>query len=117
MDVTYKLVHERCRVGVSPDGKASLEVVYALSGRPPTGTRQTLVVALKKALAEHNLQLLALDLFDEFIRLHLPLDASANVVEPSLERILHELKASELTATTPRTAEDRLRRYLSESSR
>ncbi|OGF56546.1 MAG: hypothetical protein A2Z21_06195 [Candidatus Fraserbacteria bacterium RBG_16_55_9] len=117
MAFTYKLVRERCRVGVSPERKASLEIVYALSERLPIGTRQKLVPGLTKALANHNLQLLALDLFDEFVRLHLPLEAPAKVVETSFQKILHELETSESALKIPRTAEDQLRRYLSESSR
>ncbi len=116
MALKYHLVRERCRVGVGPDG-ASLEIVYALNERHPMGTRQKMVPALKKALATHHLQLLALDLFDEFIRLHLPLEASARVVEASLESILRDLEELETPMRVPPEAEGHLQQYLKESSR
>lgn len=117
MALKYHLVRERCRVGVGPEGKASLEIVYALNGRHPQGTRQKLVPALEKALAAHNLQLLALDLFDEFVRLHLPLNASARIVEASLATLVRDLEALEMPMRVPAEAEVHLQQYLKESSR
>jgi len=102
---------------MDPDGQASLVIVYALSDRPPVGTRQRLVPTLKQALANQHIKLLALDLFDEFIRIHIPLSASAKTVESCLERSLRELPEAGVARMIPENAEEQLRRYLKESSR
>jgi hypothetical protein len=81
----------------------------------PRGTRHTLVPALKHALASHQLKLLALDLFDEFIRVHMPLVASAKVVESCLETSLRELPEAGVARMIPGNAEEQLRRYLKQS--
>jgi len=114
--MAFRLVRERSRVRVEPGGEAALEVVYALDRRLPTGARQKLVPALSKALEERGLKLLALDIFDEFLRLSLPLEASAKAVEEALDRALRGLEPAS-APEVPQGAEEQLERYLSESPR
>jgi len=116
MNYTFKLVRERCRVGLDADGRARLEVVYALNNRPPSGTRQRLVPALKDALTKQKTQFVALDIFDEYLRVHVPSDTSAKAVETALEEALKSIEASKSTQL-PKEAEEQLRRFLSESSK
>ncbi|MBI3659632.1 hypothetical protein HY230_04075 [Candidatus Acetothermia bacterium] len=116
MAITYKLVPERCRVRTEPDRKTWLQVVYALNTKPAIGTRQRLVPALKQALAAQKLELIALDLFDEFVKLHLPLEASAKTVEAALKEVLGKVEES-TPAQVPKEAEEKLRQYLREGSR
>jgi hypothetical protein len=116
MAFTYRLVRERSRVGIDPGGQAWLQVVYALNDHPPSGARQVLVPTLQKALEARGLRLIALDLFDEFVRLHLPLEASARDVEQALEEALRGLQPAP-PLEIPREVEEQLGRYLSGSSR
>ncbi|MFB6285360.1 MAG: hypothetical protein ABEK03_02115 [Candidatus Bipolaricaulia bacterium] len=88
MDLSYDLLPERSRVGVDHDGGAWLVVTYALSDRPPSGTRQQIVPVLKADLKSRGSQLLALDLFDEYLRLHVPIEVARGDVEASLQRAL-----------------------------
>ncbi len=116
MAFTFALVRERSRVGIDPSGQTWLQIVYALNERPPTGTRQVLVPAIEKALEARGLRLIALDLFDEFVRLYLPVEAAAQDVEQALNEALRELESAPLL-DIPTGAEEQLGRYLSESSR
>lgn len=111
MNLSYDLVSERSRVGVDPDGGAWLVVTYALSERPPSGTRQQVVPVLKADLKSRGSQLLALDIFDEYLRLHVPLDAAREDVEASLERALDAIEPSG-APQPPEDAESALERYL-----
>lgn len=111
MTWSYELVPERSRVGVDPDGDAWLVVTYALSARPPSGTRQQIVPALKSDLKGRGLKLLALDIFDEYLRLHVPLEAARGDVEASLERALDAIQPSG-EAEPPEDAATALKRYL-----
>jgi hypothetical protein len=114
MDISFKLVAERCRISHQAGAGDFLEIVYALSERAPVGSRQTLVLSLQNALSSRGLPLLALDLFDEFMRLKLPLEAPAEVVEAALGESLKQLDRG----TIPKIPEEvgvQLRRYLSES--
>ncbi len=111
MNLSYALIPERSRVGVDHDGGAWLIVTYALSRRPPSGTRQQVVPVLKAELKSRGSQLLALDLFDEYLRLHVPLDADRAAVEAGIERALGAIEpAAELEP--PDGAESELSRYL-----
>lgn len=111
MALAYELILERSRVGVDPDGDAWLVVTYALSARPPSGTRQQVVPVLKADLKSRGSKLLALDIFDEFMRLHVPLDADRKDVEAALERALDAIEPSG-EPEPPRDAETALQRYL-----
>lgn len=108
------LVRERCRVVTQPDGQAWLEVVYQLEAPPPVGTRQQLVLALEKALRRQGLELRTLDLFDEYIRLRVPLATPAALVEATLEEVLRPL-APAAPLSPEEGAQTQLQRYLSES--
>jgi hypothetical protein len=116
MPYIYRLVRERCRVGVDSDGRTRFEIVYALNDRPPSGTRQRLVPALKNALSKQKIKFIALDLFDEYLRLHLLTDSAAQAVEAALDEALQAIEASK-AIHPPKEAEDQLRRYLSETSK
>lgn len=111
MNLSFELAPERSRVGVDPDGGAWLAVTYALSDRPPSGTRQQVVPVLKADLKSRGSKLLALDIFDEYLRLHVPLDAERTDVEASLARALDAIEPSG-NPEPPDDAESTLRRYL-----
>lgn len=91
MAYAFHLVKERSGVRTDPEGTAWLAVVYALDSPLPSGVRQKLVPALHRGLEERDQELLAVDLFDEFIRVHVPLDASAPAVEEALREALAQI--------------------------
>lgn len=111
MALNFEIIPERSRVGIEPDDTPRLEITYALEARPPSGTRQVLVPELKRALKQHDLELIALDLFDEFLRLHLPLRASREEVEAVLKEALNEVRPA-ATQQPPAEALEALERYL-----
>lgn len=91
MAFAFQLVKERSGVRTDPDGTAWLAVVYALDPPLPSGARQKLVPALHRGLKQRDQELLAVDLFDEFIRIHVPLGASAPAVEEALREALAQI--------------------------
>jgi hypothetical protein len=116
MHYTYTLVRDRCRAGIDADGRTRLEIVYALNTQPPSGTRQRLVPALKAALLKKQLQLVALDIFDEYVRLHLPIEASAKEVEAALDEALASVEPAR-ASHIPKEAAEQLREYLGGSGK
>lgn len=118
MALSFKLVRERSRVRVEPeDAGAHLEITYGLDEGLPAGIRKFLVPRLRSALEARGQKLLAVDLFDEFVRLHLPRDSSPQPVESALreaaEAALQEASSPEAPAAD---AEEHLRRYLHQST-
>jgi len=111
----FQLVPERCRVGHRAGVGECLEIVYKLAERAPVGARQKLVLSLQHALSGQGLQLEALDLFDEFMRLTLPPEAPANLVEAALRESLQKLERGK-PPVPDAGASGHLRRYLSESA-
>lgn len=114
MAFRFQLIEERSRVLTDPDGTSWLAVVYALDPPLPPGTRQTLVPALRQKLEERGQKLLAVDLFDEFVRIHMPLDASAPEVEEALQGALNQIEPAP-PPEVPKEAQEALERYLRES--
>lgn len=96
---------------MDPDGEAWLIVTYALSQRPPSGTRQQVVPVLKDELRSRDLKLLALDIFDEYLRLHVPVVSTRSDVEVALDRALALIEPAG-DSEPPEEAESALERYL-----
>ncbi|GEM_PF-3247042 len=118
MAFTLQLVEERSRVRTDSDGTSWLAVVYAVDPPLPAGTRQKLVPALRQGLAERGQKLLALDLFDEFVRVHVPLSTPAAAVEEALQEALAQVEpAPSPEAPQDAQAQEALERYLRESRR
>jgi len=51
-----------------------------------------LVPALEKNLSEHQLRLISLDLFDEFIRICIPSSTPVELVEAPLQQVLAQIE-------------------------
>ncbi len=115
MNMPFKLVPERCHISSQASAGDCLEVVYALTERAPKGARQTLVLSLQDALSNRGLRLLALDLFDEFMRLTIPLEAPANQVEAALRESLQQLDNVEDSIFSEEVGKH-LHRFLDEST-
>lgn len=116
MVYTFKLLQDRCRVTHKDDGRTWLDVVYVLNQRVPSGLRKVLVPALDKALAKQDLSLVALDLFDEFIRMSVPLETPAALVEKTLKDVLGAIKPTEPPAAS-KEAQQALKRYTAEATK
>lgn len=115
MGYTFKLVHDRCRATHKDDGRTWLEVTYVLNQRVPSGLRKALVPALDKALAKQDLSLVALDLFDEFIRMSVPIETPAALVEKTLRDVLGAVRPVEPIAPS-KEAQQALKRYIGEAT-
>lgn len=116
MAYTFKLQQDRCRVTHKDDGRTWLEVTYVLNRRAPSGLRKVLVPALDKALAKQDLSLVALDLFDEFVRMSVPIETPAALVEKTLKDVLGAIKPTESPAAS-KEAQQALQRYVGETTK
>lgn len=91
MGYTFRLNSDRCRVGTDPQGASWIEVVYQLNRKAPSGLRHRLVPALENSLNTHQLRLISLDLFDEFVRVRVPSSTPAELVEVPLQDVLGQV--------------------------
>jgi hypothetical protein len=114
MKVNFRLLRERCRVGSYPGTGHLLQVVYGLDHPFPSGSRKVLAPELTESLAKQNIHLFALDLYDEMIRIQLPLSANAKVVERSLALAIASLPEAS-TVEASREDQQSLDRYFKES--
>jgi hypothetical protein len=94
MSFTFECVIGRCRAGTNKD-LSWIEIVYRLNDRAPNGLRHQLIFALEKKMNEHQLTLLSLDLFDEFIRVKVPSSTPPELIEIPMEEVLGQLVPGE----------------------
>lgn len=84
MQLLLRLVRERCRVEQIADNWLNLIVVYALELWIPPGIHSTFIALFQEALSHNGLRMYSIDIFDEMIKITLPLQSRARMVEQAL---------------------------------
>lgn len=115
MERAIKLVRDRCRIEQISDGQPTLIVVYALDRQLPSGVRSVFVPKFRELLAQDDHNMYSVDLFDEFIKIHLPLGSRVEIVEDALSEAVQKLENMEFPEKS-RLEKPELNSYLEKSN-